>query len=150
MSELPLILQVEDDPNDVMLMELIHRRGKFASRLHVVGDGEEAVGYLQGLDHFVDRPLNPFPKLVLLDLKLPKKSGLEVLQWMRSNPTTRRLPVLMLTSSNQPEDIKSAYDLGVNSYLIKPSDLDTLAAMLKMIHEYWLSMNQSVLLEISA
>jgi CheY-like chemotaxis protein len=149
MSEFPIILHVEDDPNDVMLVELIHRKGKFESRLEVVGDGELAIGYLAGLDSFADRSLHPFPKLVLLDLKLPKKTGLEVLHWMRSNATTRRLPVLMLTSSNQPEDIKSAYDLGANSYLMKPADLDTLARMLKTIHDYWLGMNQSALLEVS-
>jgi CheY-like chemotaxis protein len=149
MSQQSIILHVEDDPNDVMLVELIHRKGKFASRLQVVGDGEEAVGYLAGKGAFTNRSTYPLPNLVLLDLKLPKKSGLEVLQWVRSNQATRRLPVLMLTSSNQQEDIKSAYDLGANSYLMKPSDLDSLATMLKTIHDYWLGMNQAAVLELS-
>ncbi|EEF60020.1 response regulator [Pedosphaera parvula] len=147
MSRSTVILHVEDDTNDVTLVNLMHRKGKFESELKVVGDGEEAISYLGGMDSFADREKYPFPNLVLLDLKLPKKSGLEVLQWIRSNAATRRLPVIMLTSSNQQDDIRSAYDLGANSYLVKPGELSSLGTLLKVIHEYWLGMNQPAVME---
>ncbi len=138
-----VILHAEDDPNDVVLVELAFRKTKTDSKLVVVNDGEQAVSYLSGEGDYSDRAIHPFPALMLLDLKLPRKSGLEVLAWMRSQPQphVRRLPVLMLTSSNQPRDIDAAYDLGVNSYLVKPGDLSVLSELLKTIDQYWLGYN---------
>ncbi|HZQ48248.1 MAG TPA: response regulator [Verrucomicrobiae bacterium] len=138
-----IILHVEDDPNDVELVGLAFRKAKVDSRLVAVNDGEQAVRYLGGEGNYSSRADHPFPTLVLLDLKLPRKSGLEVLAWIRSQsePEIRRLPVLMLTSSNQPHDIDSAYDLGVNSYLVKPGDLTVLTELIKTIHQYWLGFN---------
>lgn len=143
MNKNNVILHVEDDPNDVVLVELAFRKAKTDSRLVVVNDGEQAVNYLSGEGDYSDRTVYPAPSLVLLDLKLPRKSGLEVLAWTRSQPQPqiRRLPVLMLTSSNQPRDIDAAYDLGVNSYLVKPGDLSVLTELIKTIHQYWFGFN---------
>lgn len=138
-----VILHVEDDPNDVFLVELAFRKAKTDSVLKVVNDGEQAIKYLNGEGDYSNRENHPFPAVVLLDIKLPRKSGLEVLAWTRaqSRPEVRRLPVLMLTSSNQPTDIDSAYDLGVNSYLVKPGDLSVLSELAKTIAQYWLDLN---------
>lgn len=143
MNKNKVILHVEDDPNDVMLVELAFRKAKTDSSLVVVNDGEQAVNYLSGEGNYSDRTIHPVPALMLLDLKLPRKSGLEVLAWVRSHPQPqiRRLPVLMLTSSNQLRDIDAAYDLGVNSYLVKPGDLTVLTELIKTIHQYWLGYN---------
>lgn len=138
-----MILHVEDDANDVALVDLAFRRAKTDSALAVMNDGEQAVNYLNGEGGYADRAIHPFPALMLLDLKLPRKTGLEVLAWARSQPNLeiRRLVVIMLTSSNQPRDIDAAYDLGVNSYLVKPGDLSVLSELVKTIHQYWLGFN---------
>jgi CheY-like chemotaxis protein len=138
-----IILHVEDDPNDVMLVEMAFRKAKTGSRLVAVNDGEQAVGYLGGEGEYGDRAACPFPGLVLLDLKLPRKSGLEVLAWVRahSEPWIKRLPVVMLSSSNQASDVDRAYDLGANSFLMKPGDLKMLIDLALLIHRYWLDLN---------
>src|SRR5579872_3127592 len=104
MNKNNVILHVEDDPNDVTLVGLAFRKAKADSVLVVVNDGEQAINYLNGEGKYADRANHPFPALVLLDLKLPRKTGLEVLAWVRSQPQPelKRLPVVMLTSSNQP------------------------------------------------
>ena len=136
-----VILQIEDDPNDVMLVEMAFRQANPNALLKVVTDGEQAVGYLSGEGVYTDRTRYPFPSLVLLDLKLPRKSGLEVLAWIRTQPGLRSLPVVVLTSSDQPLDISNAYDRGANSYLVKPANLDVLVEMAKAIQLYWLKLN---------
>ncbi len=143
MNKNKVILHVEDDPNDVVLVELAFRKVSASSLLKVVNDGEQAVGYLSGEGIYANREENPFPALMLLDMKLPRKTGLEVLAWLRSQtqPQLRYLPVIILTSSNQPHDITGAYDLGVNSYLVKPGDLGLLAEMVRTISQYWLEFN---------
>ncbi|MDB6067518.1 MAG: response regulator [Pedosphaera sp.] len=138
-----LILHVEDDPNDVMLVGMAFRKAQLETRLFAATDGDQAVHYLAGDGIYADRTAHPLPALVLLDLKLPRKSGLEVLGWLRAQSHTylRRVPVVMLTSSNQPDDIDAAYDLGVNSYLVKPGDLRVLVEMVKSLHQYWFCCN---------
>ncbi len=136
------ILLVEDDPNDVILIRRGFAKANLANPLEVVGDGEAAVAYLAGAEPYVDRQRHPVPVLVLLDLKLPRRSGLEVLEWMRSRPDLRRLPVVVLTSSREGNDINRAYDLGVNSYLIKPVGFDALLEMVKALNLYWMILNQ--------
>jgi CheY-like chemotaxis protein len=136
-----VILQVEDDPNDVMLVEMAFRQASPGLVLKVVTDGEQAISYLSGEGAFADRTKTPFPNLVLLDLKLPRKSGLEVLAWIRTQPGLKSLPVVVLTSSDQPTDISNAYDRGANSYLVKPANLDVLVEMAKAIQLYWLKLN---------
>lgn len=141
MSGKPVILHVEDDPNDVLLVGLAFRKSGAGVALHVVNDGEQAVQYLAGESIYADRQANPFPALLLLDLKLPRRSGLEVLSWVRGQDDLRRLPIVILTSSNQRSDVNRAYDLGINSYLVKPSALDELVVMIKTLTGYWLEMN---------
>lgn len=129
------ILHVEDNPDDVMLMELAFRKAKVAAKLEVATDGDKAIAALG------NGRGNPPPKCVLLDIKLPTLSGLEVLSWIRAQPALKRLPVIMLTSSLLPGDINHAYDLGANSYLIKPADLESLVGLARMINDYWLRTN---------
>ncbi|HWN95385.1 MAG TPA: response regulator [Methylomirabilota bacterium] len=136
------ILHVEDDPNDVLLIARAFRKAESPAQVQVVNDGEKAVQYLAGTDTFAKRDQFPLPSLVLLDLKLPRKSGIEVLEWMRTQPGLKRIPVVMLTSSRQPIDINRAYDLGVNAYLVKPVDFDALVEMLKTVDSFWLRVNE--------
>src|SRR5258706_937229 len=136
-----LILHVEDDPNDVVLVGLAFRKSGVPVTLQVVNDGEQAVQYLAAAGQYSNRKAFPRPSLVLLDLKLARRWGLEVLAWVRSREDLRRMPIVMLTSSNQPNDVNRAYDLMANSYLVKPSALDELVEMVKKVSHYWLEMN---------
>jgi len=136
------ILCVEDDGNDVLLIRRAFRKAALAADLAVVGDGDAAVEYLAGADGFADRTVHPFPMLVLLDLKLPRRSGHEVLGWLRRQPGIGRVPVAVLTSSRQDADVNRAYDLGANSYLVKPVAFADLLDMLRMLGMYWLVHNQ--------
>lgn len=130
------ILHVEDNPDDVMLMNLAFNRAGISARLHVVSDGDEAITALE------KSTLNGgAPVCVLLDVKLPRVSGLEVLAWIREQPRLRRLPVILLTSSSQTADINRAYDLGANSFLVKPPDLDSLTQLVKTVAHYWVQTN---------
>ena len=108
------ILQVEDNPDDVLLPTLAFRKAGLQVQIDVATDGDEAITVLDSA------PLDALPGCVLLDIKLPTKSGLDVLAWIRSHPRLKRLPVVMLTSSILPKDINDAYDRGANSYLVKP------------------------------
>ena len=137
------ILYAEDDENDVYFLERAFKQIGLVDRLRIVTDGDAAITYLSGTapcEHSADHPL---PCLVLLDLKMPGKSGLDVLKWMRSEPSVATVPVLILTSSNQESDIQRAYSLGANGYLIKPGRPDELLAMVKGIHDYWLIQNRA-------
>lgn len=129
------ILHVEDSPDDAVLTEMAFRRAGAQARIRVAPDGRQAIDWLQSLDS------NAAPACVLLDIKLPGISGLEVLGWMRSQARFKRLPAVMLTSSLLPDDINAAYDLGANSYLVKPADLDSLVALARLIDLYWLRSN---------
>jgi CheY-like chemotaxis protein len=104
--------------------------------LKAVSDGEQAISYLSGQGAYGNRELNPLPLLVLLDIKLPRKSGLEVLEWIRSRPELKNVPVIMLTSSNESNDLDRAYALGANSYLVKTVDLLTMREIVRGIGEY--------------
>ncbi len=130
------ILLVEDNEDDILLIERAFHKANVANPLVVVRDGEEAVAYLSNLDG------NPIPELVLLDLKLPRKDGFEVLEWLRAQPVLRRLPVVVLTSSGETPDIDRAYDLGANSYLVKPVGFEALLDMVKTLGLYWLLLNR--------
>ena len=136
------ILHVEDDFNDVLLVQRAFRKASLPVALESVNDGDKAVAYLSGEDIYFDRARFPIPSLMLLDLKIPRKSGLEVLQWVRGQPSWKRLPVAVLTSSRHDKDINLAYDIGANSYLVKPVGFDALVDMARMINEYWLELNQ--------
>ena len=137
------ILHVEDDPNDVLLVERAIKKCNAPVLLRSVGDGDKAVAYLKGDESFSNREQFPLPNLVLLDLKMPRKSGLEVLGWIRENAELKRLPVVIFTSSKHDQDINRAYDLGANSYLVKPVGFDSLLDTVKQIQAYWGALNQS-------
>jgi len=131
------ILHVEDNPDDVMLMNLAFTRAGIGARLHVVNDGDEAIAALESSV----QPGGAPPVCVLLDVKLPRISGLEVLAWIRNQPHLKRMPVILLTSSSQTADINRAYDLGANSFLVKPPDLDSLTQLVKTVAHYWVQTN---------
>jgi CheY-like chemotaxis protein len=133
------ILLVEDDHNDVLLVKRAFQKVNIANPIIVVNDGEQAVSYLAGREPYVDRAV---PMLVLLDLKLPRKSGHEVLEWLRQQPNLKRLPVVVLTASSESSDVNRAYDLGANSYLVKPVTFDALVEMVKTLNLYWLILNK--------
>ena len=143
MDDQSIILLVEDDPDDIELIEYAFGKAGITNTLAVVTDGDAAVSYVDGLGAYADRRLHPLPSLFLLDLKLPKRSGFEVLERIRGTEATRRTPVVVLTSSNQEPDIRQAYDLGANSYLVKPVGHDALLAMVRSLEAYWLKLNQT-------
>jgi CheY-like chemotaxis protein len=136
------ILLVEDSPDDALLIQRAFRKANLANPVQLVRDGEEAVTYLKGAPPFDDRSRFPLPVFMLLDLKLPRRSGLEVLAWVRQESPVRRLPVVVLTSSRESVDVNRAYDLGVNSYLTKPVGFEALLEMVKNVNLYWLVLNE--------
>lgn len=140
---LQTILLVEDDINDVMLFQRAYRKCDLSNPLQIVNDGETAQDYLAGNGKYADRLAYPMPALVLLDFKLPRKSGLELLAWMRSQADLQRLPVVALTSSREKTDVNRAYDLGINSYLVKPVAFDNLIHIVKTLGLYWMMLNQN-------
>ena len=127
------ILLVEDDPAAAELLRLALKKSGLQRPLRVLSDGEEAIAYLSGAPPFENPETNPPPCLLLLDVKLPRKSGLEVLTWLRSRFTTRPLPVVMLTSSVASKDIEEALVLGIRAYCIKPTDFNDLKKLAQMI-----------------
>jgi len=136
------VLIAEDDPIDVFLLERAFATAAVPASLRFVRDGQEAIDYLEGKDRYADRQANPLPDLMLLDLKMPRLNGFDVLGWVRKQPGLKRLLVTVLTSSDHPEDINRAYDLGANSYLLKPHNSHDLADMMKRVQKYWLELNQ--------
>ena len=140
-SALPILL-VEDSPDDALLIQRACRKANLANPVQHVSDGEEAVAYLSGAPPWSDRAKFPLPVFMLLDLKLPRRSGLEVLEWVRRESAVKRLPVVVLTSSRESVDVNRAYDIGVNSYLTKPVGFEALLEMVKNINLYWLVLNE--------
>ena len=137
------ILLIEDNPNDLELTQHALRASNLANRLHVARDGEEALDFLLCRGLYSERDSTLGPKLVLLDLKLPKVDGLEVLRAMRGDPSTMLLPVVVLTSSDQETDMVKSYELGANSYLVKPVDFGEFTAAVSQLGMYWLLLNES-------
>jgi CheY-like chemotaxis protein len=137
------ILLVEDGADDIALMQRAFAKSQLANPVQVVTDGDQAIAYLSGMGTFADRDAYPLPVLVLLDLKLPRRSGHEVLEWIRAQPGLRRLPVAILTSSNESGDVNRAYDLGANAYLVKPVNFESLMDVVKALKLFWLILNES-------
>jgi len=131
----PMILLVEDNPDDVELTRIAFARSTIASSLRVACDGQEALTMLLG-----DNPIEP--AIVLLDLKLPKIDGIEVLRCLRADPRTRMLPVIVLTSSREQQDLMESYQIGANSYIQKPVDFEQFIESVKQLGLYWLVLNQ--------
>jgi CheY-like chemotaxis protein len=134
------ILQVEDDPNDVLFLQHAMNKAGVANPIHTVGDGQEAIDYLKGTGKFANRAQFPLPSLVLLDLKLPYVMGLDVLKWIRQQPW-QAMVVVMLTASAEEADITAAYRLGANGFLTKPSEASKLDDIAKAIRDFWLTHN---------
>lgn len=143
MKEQRLILLVEDNDDDVELTLRALRRNRVANVVDVVRDGAEALEYLAATGKFAGRDPDDLPQLMLLDLKLPKVGGLEVLERVRSDPRTKRLPVVILTSSNVESDLARSYDLGANSYIRKPVDFTQFMEAVNQLGLYWLVLNEA-------
>jgi CheY-like chemotaxis protein len=135
------ILLVEDNPADLELTLHALRQNHLANRIHIARDGEEALDFLFGRGDYTERPLNGPLKLVLLDLKLPKVDGIEVLRAIKSDPRTKVIPVVILTSSKEERDLVSSYQLGVNSYIQKPVDFSEFRKTVQQLRLYWLLVN---------
>jgi CheY-like chemotaxis protein len=133
-------LVAEDDPNDTLLLTRAFAKAGLAIPLDFVCDGQEAVDYL-GRAQAKEHSRETIPQLLLLDLKMPRMDGFDVLKWLRAQPGLQRLPVIVFSSSGQQEDIDSAYGLGANSYLVKPQTLERLQDLVRTIHQYWTEWN---------
>src|SRR5207247_5068700 len=136
------VLVAADDPGDVFLLQRAFTIAEIPTTLHFVRDGQEAIDYLDGKKRYADRQAFPLPDLMLLDLKMPKMNGFDVLNWVRQQPGLKRLLITVLTSSDQPQDINRAYDLGANSYLLKPHSSEHLCELVKQVERYWLELNR--------
>jgi CheY-like chemotaxis protein len=136
------ILLVEDNEDDVFMMNRAFKKAHITNPVQLVGDGQSAINYLAGEGNYQDRQQFPFPSLVLLDLKLPIKTGHEVLQWIRERPEFNSLLVVVLTTSAENVDVENAYRVGANSYLVKPPSAEALLEMVKALKLYWLEFNE--------
>jgi len=136
------ILLVEDNPSDIALTKRALDKAHIANQLILAEDGQEALDYVFGAGAHVGRDVSDQPMLTLLDLKLPKIGGLDVLRGIRGDPRTRRMPVVILTSSNEEQDLAAGYDLGVNSYIRKPVDFNQFAHAVEQLGLYWLVLNE--------
>lgn|ERR1700687_3660368 len=137
------ILLVEDNPNDVELTLHALKANNVANDIKVLRDGAEALDFIMCRGPFADRDINRGPKLILLDLKLPKVDGIEVLRQAKSDPRTKMIPIVVLTSSKQERDIVESYELGVNSYMLKPVDFAQFTESVRSLGLYWLVYNQA-------
>ncbi len=138
------VLLAEDDENDVLFLQRAFRKAEVANPLQVAPHGQAAIDYLSGVGPYADRALYPLPCLAMLDLKMPRKNGLEVLEWIRSQPHLRPLPVIIFSSSVQPLEIEAAYRLGANAFLTKPSGAPERVELARRIKGFWLATNEGV------
>jgi CheY-like chemotaxis protein len=138
-----IILLVEDDPDDVCMLERAFEKAGWRGALRVAQDGEQAIEYLGGRGRYVNRELYPMPFLILLDLKMPGRDGFEVLRWVRADQNLKRLLIVVLTSSNLEADVDRAYELGANSYLVKPVGFQEMVNMVQRFETYWAEINRT-------
>ena len=138
-----VILLVEDNPDDQMLTLRALRKSNILNEVIVASDGTEALDYLFGTGVYAGRDLGEMPHLILLDLRLPKVGGLQVLKQLRANKLTKRIPVVILTSSDEEKDIMNSYDLGANSYIRKPVDFGQFTEAIRQLGLYWLVLNEA-------
>jgi CheY-like chemotaxis protein len=137
------ILLVDDDENDALLLQRAFKKAGLHDWLRVVTEGQEAINYLGGREQYSDRDRFPLPFLMLLDLKMPGTDGFEVLRWARSERDLKRLLIVVLTSSNLQTDVDRAYELGANSYLVKPVEFDEMVNMVQRFQAYWAEINRT-------
>jgi CheY-like chemotaxis protein len=131
------ILVAEDDENDVLFLTRALRRIPIENPLQICSDGEQVIKYLKGEPPFSDRVTYPFPVVLFLDIKMPKVSGLEVLRWLNEHPDCSVIPTIVFTSSRLESDVRMAYKLGANSYIVKTPSFDELQKLIKVVCEYW-------------
>jgi len=141
-SHIVELLLVEDNPQDLELTLRALRKANFTNSIHVARDGAEALDFVFCEGAHASRAMQHGPRVILLDLKLPKVDGLEVLKRIKSNPRTRMIPVVMLTSSREQNDVVESYQLGVNSYIVKPVNFESFAAAVSQLGFYWLLLNE--------
>jgi CheY-like chemotaxis protein len=150
----PLILLAEDNENDVLMFRRASRKANFDNPIQVVADGEEVIAYLSGEGKFASRDRYPLPGLVLLDLKMPRKNGFDVLRWVRQQREFADLQIVVLTTSDEIKDINRAYELGANSFLVKPVAFSEFVGMLEALHSYcvrvWSSNGKPAAVPVSA
>ncbi len=135
------ILVAEDELGDVLLLRRAFEKAGVKSPVHIAANGQEVIEYLSGSPPFADPVAYPLPALLLLDLKLPLISGFELLEWIRKAPQLRHMIIVVFSSSDYPEDINRAYELGANSYILKPRNPDDLVNIVKQLQNYWLKIN---------
>ena len=140
-SEMDILL-VEDNPEDVEITLRAFRKHQFSGDIHVVRDGEEALEYLFGTEGDTERSVCWNTRLILLDLKLPKVDGMEILQRCKSDPRTKHIPVVVLTASREERDLTDTYNLGVNSYIVKPVDFSQFTETVRQLSLYWIELNR--------
>jgi CheY-like chemotaxis protein len=138
MNDKASILVIEDDPNDLFFLKRAFSSLETDCAMQAVGDGAEAIDYLRGVDDYSDRQRFPIPTLILMDLKMPRVDGFEFLAWLRREPGLKMIPVVVFSSSNLPQDVKRAYELGANSFVVKLQDNAALPEMLRTLAAYWL------------
>ena len=143
MTNIVRVLLVEDNPNDIEVTLHAFKQNNFLNQVHVCRDGEEALNYLCRRGEYVSREFDSDPQVILLDLKLPKIDGLDVLRAIKADPALRYIPVVILTASSQDKDLIDTYDLGVNSYIVKPVDFDQFMTAVRTIGFYWALLNQT-------
>lgn len=131
------VLLVEDDLNDIFLVKRAFKMARLDAPLQVVTDGEEAIQYLRGTGKYADRAAHPVPHLVVMDIKMPRRSGFEVLEWIKQDGPLRRIPTVIVSSSDRPEDVNRAYELGANAYMVKPVDFRSVEHLFDCITHYW-------------
>jgi CheY-like chemotaxis protein len=132
------ILLVEDDLNDIFLVKRAFKMAEIHNPLQVVTDGQEAINYLCGNEKYSDREKFPLPRLMVMDIKMPRRTGFEVLEWVKGNSKPlRRIPIVIVSSSNNPDDINRAYELGANAYMVKPMDFRQVEHLFHSITHYW-------------
>jgi CheY-like chemotaxis protein len=139
-----LILLVEDRPDETELMKQALHQAGVTNPLRILSDGAEAMAYLEGRDRYADRGAWPLPRLVLLDLKLPTRTGLDVLAYMKGDARLKRIPAIVVTSSREPSDLEKAYSAGANSYLVKPTSFREFVETMKITATYWINYNAGI------
>lgn len=135
-SSFPILL-AEDSHDEVLLLKLALRRAEVFHPVQVAEDGQDVIDYLTAAGKYSNRVEFPFPEIILLDIKMPRLNGLEVLRWIKANPAAAVIPTIIFSSSQAERDVSEAYRLGANAYLVKPSSMDELIRRLKLLFEFW-------------
>lgn len=133
------VLHIDDDPNDTALVQAATHRAKVRFQLQSVADAEQATAYLDGRGRFANRKEYPMPALILLDLKMPRATGFEILRWIRSQSFLRQIPVVVLSGSELQDDVQKAYSLGADAYMVKPLGFDALVSLVQSLASIWLA-----------